>query len=163
MLDMSKDIEVKMIKPEFLDFVNYNICKAYSEKYGKAKAEDFFKRVGEIGFNELRKLIEFPSEEPYDVLKTVADFLEDMGYMTKINLTNVGENEVVIEMYGVSVNNSSIRLTDEGNSPSHFMTNLMFSALREISNVEAEIEDLVLELATAKTGYTMEKWTIKRK
>jgi hypothetical protein len=39
----------------------------------------------------------------------------------------------------------------------------MFSALHEISNVEAEIEDLVLELPTAKTGYTMEKWTIKRK
>ena len=160
---MSKDTEVKMIKPEFLDFLNYNICKAYSERYGKEKAEVFFKRVGEIGFTELEKFLEFPCKEPYDVLKTVADFLEDMGYITKINLTKVEENEVIIEMYGVSVNNSSIRLTNEGNSPSHFMTNLMFSALHEISNVEAEIEDLVLELPTAKTGYTMEKWIIKRK
>lgn len=160
---MSKDINVKMIKPEFLDFTNYNICKAYSEKFGKEEAEKFFRRVGEIGFSELRNLVDFSSTEPYEVLKIVASFLEDMGYMTKINLTNVEENEVIIEMYGVSVNNSSIRLTNEGKSPSHFMTNLMFAALNELSNVEAEIQDLVLELPTAKTGYTMEKWIIKRK
>jgi hypothetical protein len=160
---MSKDIPVKMIKPDFLDFVNYNICSAYSEKYGKEKAEAFFRRVGEIGFSELKNMVEFSSDEPYEVLKTVADFLEDMGYMSKIELTKVEENEVIIEMFGVSVNNSSMRLVDRGYSPSHFMTNLMFAALQKCSDVEAEIIDLILEIPKEKTGYTLEKWILKKK
>ena len=64
-------------------------------------------------------------------------------------------------MFGVSVIKSSIRLTEEGDSPSHFMTNLMFAALREISGVRADIYDLTLEQPSAETGYTMEKWILK--
>ena len=80
-----------MVKPEFLDFVNYNICKAYSEKYGSQESSKFFRRVGEIGFQELIRAekIVFPNNEPYLVLKTIGKFLEDMGYMSKINLTKV--------------------------------------------------------------------------
>jgi len=150
-----------MVKPEFLDFVNYNICKTYSRKYGKEACAAFFREVGETGFGELRKIIEFRSSEPYEVLRTVANFLESMGYLAKIQLKKVEENEVIIEMFGVSVIKSSIRLTEEGDSPSHFMTNLMFAALREISGVRADIYDLTLEQPSAETGYTMEKWILK--
>ncbi|RLI07800.1 hypothetical protein DRO42_07495 [Candidatus Bathyarchaeota archaeon] len=159
---MSKDIPVKMVRPEFLDFVNYNICKAYSEKYGREAAAEFFRRVGEIGFQELRKMVEFPSSDPYEVLRTVGKFLEDMGYMSKIRLTKVEENEVIIEMFGVSVIKSSIRLVEGGDSPSHFMTNLMFAALKEMSGVRADIYDLTLEQPSAETGYAKEKWVLKK-
>ncbi len=159
---MSKDIPFKMVKPEFLDFVNYNICKTYSEKYGKERAEEFFRRVGEIGFEELNKMVDFPSSDPYDVLRTVGKFLEDMGYMSKIQLTKVEEDEVVIEMFGASVIRSSIRLVEGGDSPSHFMTNLMFAALKEVSGIRADIYDLTLEQPSAETSYTMEKWVLKK-
>jgi len=159
---LSKDIPVKMVRPEFLDFVNYNICKAYSEKYGREAAAEFFRRVGEIGFQELRKMVEFPSSDPYEVLRTVGKFLEDMGYMSKIRLTKVEENEVIIEMFGVSVIKSSIRLVEGGDSPSHFMTNLMFAALKEMSGVRADIYDLTLEQPSAETGYAKEKWVLKK-
>lgn len=161
-IDLSKEVPVKMVKPEFLDFVNYNICKAYSEKYGKEAAEEFFRRVGEIGFGELKRMVEFPSKEPYDVLTTVGKFLEDMGYMSKIQLSKVEEGEVIIEMSGVSVIKSSIRLVDGGDSPSHFMTNLMFAALKEVSGVQADIYDLTLEQPSEETGYAMEKWVLKK-
>ena len=159
---MSKDIPIKMVQPEFLDFVNYSICKAYSEMYGKDTAVKFFRRVGEIGFKELLKMVEFPSSKPYDVLKAVGEFLESMGYMSKIQLTKVDEQEVIIEMFGVSVIKSSINLVEEGASPSHFMTNLMFAALKEISDVHADIYDLTLEQPSIKTGYGKEKWVLNK-
>jgi len=159
---LSKDIPVKMVKPEFLDFVNFNICKAYSERHGKDEAVGFFRRVGEIGFQGLRKMVDFKSSDPYEVLGTVGEFLEDMGYMSKIQLTKVEEDEVIIEMFGVSVIESSIRLTEGGASPSHFMTNLMFAALKEVSGVHADIYDLTLEQPSAETGYGREKWVLKK-
>lgn len=159
---MDKEIPIKPIKPEFLDFVNYNICKAYSETYGKEAAEAFFRKVGRIGFQELRRRIEFPSREPYEVLRRVASFLEEMGYLAKIYLTKVEEDEVIIEMFGVSVVNSSMRLVREGASPSHFMTNLMFAALEEICGLRADIIDLTLEQPTAETGYAKERWILKK-
>jgi len=159
---LSKGVRVKMVRPEFLDFVNYNICKAYSEAHGKDAAEAFFRRVGEVGFQELKRRVGFPSSDPYEVLKTVGGFLERMGYMSKIQLTKVEENEVVIEMFGVSVIKSSIRLVEGGDSPSHFMTNLMFAALKEVSGVRADIIDLTLEQPSAETGYAKEKWVLKK-
>lgn len=157
-----KEIPIKPIKPEFLDFVNYNICKAYSETHGKEAAEAFFRKVGRIGFQELRRRVEFPSREPYEVLRRVAGFLEEMGYLAKIQLTKVEEDEVIIEMFGVSVVNSSMRLVREGASPSHFMTNLMFAALEEMCGLSANIVDLTLEQPTVETGYAKEKWILKK-
>ncbi len=107
-------------------------------------------------------MVEFPSSDPYEVLRTVGKFLEDMGYMSKIRLTKVEENEVIIEMFGVSVIKSSIRLVEGGDSPSHFMTNLMFAALKEMSGVRADIYDLTLEQPSAETGYAKEKWVLKK-
>ncbi|MBS7638284.1 hypothetical protein KEJ49_05300 [Candidatus Bathyarchaeota archaeon] len=159
---LEKEIPIKPIKPEFLDFINYNICKAYSETHGKEAAEAFFRKVGRIGFQELRSRIEFPSREPYEVLRKVASFLEEMGYLAKIQLTKVEEDEVIIEMFGVSVVNSSMRLVREGASPSHFMTNLMFAALEEMCGLRADIIDLTLEQPTAETGYAKEKWILKK-
>ena len=161
-IGLSKDIPVKMVRPEFLDFVNYNICKAYSEMHGKDAAVGFFRRVGEIGFQEMRKMVDFPSSDPYEVLKTVGEFLERMGYMSRIQLTKVEEGEVIIEMFGVSVVKSSISLVEGGASPSHFMTNLMFAALKEVSGVHADIYDLTLEQPSAETGYGMEKWVLEK-
>jgi hypothetical protein len=152
---------VKQIKPEFLDFFNYGICKALSERCGKEAAADIFRRVGEIEFENL-KIVELKGREPYDVLRAVGKFLEEMGYMAKISLTKVEENEVIIEMSGVSVIASSIRLTQEGSSPSHIMTNLMFAALKALCNVRADIIDLTLEQPSAESGYAREKWVLKK-
>lgn len=158
-----KKQSVKQIKPEFLDFFNYGLCKALSERYGKEAAADLFRRTGEIEFENLKKIIQFKSHEPYEVLQTVGRFLEEMGYMAKISLTKVEENEVIIEMSGVSVIASSIRLTQEGASPSHIMTNLMFAALKDLCNVRAEIIDLTLEQPFPESGYAREKWILRKR
>ena len=157
-----KRIFIKKIDPSFLDFVNYGVCSALSRTYGKEAAEKLFRLAGEIEFQELKKMISFEEKEPYIALKRVGEFLEKMGYMAKIKLTKVEENEVIIEMYGVSVIKSSKRLTNEGASPSHFMTNLMFATLKDLCDIRAEIKDLTLEIPAAEAGYAREKWTLRK-
>ncbi|MCD6263011.1 hypothetical protein J7L60_01185 [Candidatus Bathyarchaeota archaeon] len=157
-----KERPVRPIDPRFLDFINYGICKALSERYGKEAAAEVFRRAGEIEFEELKKIVEFKSREPYEVLRTVGKFLEEMGYMAEIRLTKVEEDEVIIEMSGVSVIESSIRLTQEGASPSHIMTNLMFAALKDLCNLRADIIDLTLEQPSPETGYAKEKWVLRK-
>jgi len=159
---VSGRVSVKPINPDFLDFVNYAVCKALSERYGKDESAELFRRAGEIGFGELCRLVGFVSTDPADVLREVGMFLERMGYMARINLESVTENEVIVEMQGVSVIGSSIRLTREGASPSHIMTNLMFAALKEVCGMEASIIDLTLEQPSPVEGYAREKWVLKR-
>ena len=107
-------------------------------------------------------MIDFPSIDPYEVLKTVGVFLEEIGYMSKIQLSKVEEDYVIIEMFGVSVIKTSIRMVDGGSSPSHFMMNLVFAALKEMSGVHADVYDLTLQQPSAKTGYAKEKWVLKK-
>lgn len=157
-----KEQPIKEINPKFLDLFNYGICKALSERYGKEAAAEVFRRAGEVEFEELKRIVEFKSREPYEVLRTVGEFLEEMGYMAEIRLTKVEEDEVIIEMFGVSVIESSIRLTQEDASPSHIMTNLMFAALKDLCNVRADIIDLTLEQPSPEAGYAKEKWVLKK-
>ena len=107
-------------------------------------------------------MVDFPSIDSYEVLKTVGVFLEEMGYMSKIQLSKVEEDEVIIEMFGVSVIKTSIRMVEGGSSPSHFMMNLVFAALKEMSGVHADVCDLTLQQPSAKTGYAKEKWVLKK-
>lgn len=52
--------------------------------------------------------------------------------MKKIEIQRKSETEAIVDMYGVSVLDSSIKLTSEGKEPSHIMTNTMFAALDEL-------------------------------
>jgi len=161
MLDHKRE-PVRKISPEFLDLFNYGVCKSLSERLGKDAAAQVFRRAGQIEFEEMKKTSVFESREPFEVLRTVGKFLESRGYMARIELRKVERNEVIIEMYGVSVISSSIRLTEEGASPSHIMTNLMFAALENLCSIRADIVDLTLEKPSPESGYAKEKWILKK-
>jgi hypothetical protein len=62
-------------------------------------------------------------------------------------------------MYGVSVLESSVRLTQENKQPSHIMTNTMFAALEELG-YDAELIDLLFE---TDKNHVREKWIIRKK
>ncbi|MCS7138124.1 MAG: hypothetical protein NZ941_07135, partial [Candidatus Caldarchaeum sp.] len=64
-----------------------------------------------------------------------------------------------VDMYGVSVLDSSVKLTDEDREPSHIMTNTMFAALDEMG-YEAELIDLLFD---KEANHVREKWIIKPK
>lgn len=147
-----------MIKNEFFDAVNYAVCRAVHDYLGDRAAE-FFRAVGEFHLEEAlrRGLISFqPEDTPLERLFKVAGYLEACGYMEKIVIEKLSATEAIVEMHGVSVAGSSAQLVQEGRNPSHYMTNLMFAALKHLG-VRADLHDMEFD---AKTAHFREFWKI---
>lgn len=155
---MSADRSTDGVTREFFDFVNYNVCRAVSEFVGAEKAVKLYERAGEIGYAELKRrgIIQVDGRDPLDVLVQIVRFLERGGYMGRIELKRLNEREMEVDMYGVSVMESSVRLTNEGYAPSHFMTNLMFAALKDFG-MTAELDELVFE---EEVDHVREHWVL---
>ena len=131
------------VKPEFLDIVNYAVCEAVNE-YMDGEATEFFRRVGEYHLEEAlrRGIVRIePNEKPLDALIKIAKYLESYGYMEQIRISRIDEKEATVEMLGVSVTDSSATLLGEKKQPSHYMTNVMFAALKRLG-VQAELRDM---------------------
>jgi hypothetical protein len=131
------------VNPEFLDIVNYAFCQAVNEYMG-GRAVEFFRRVGEYHLDEAlrRGLVRIePRDKPLDVLLRIAKYLESYGYMDQIRINRIDEKEAIVEMLGVSVTDSSAQLLGEKKHPSHYMTNIMFAALKRLG-VQAELRDM---------------------
>ncbi len=146
------------IDPKFLDLINYGICYVLNEKYGKEETEKVFKEVGKVLYTRIKgKGLISPAKDPMDTLVEIARFLEKMGYMEKIDITRRGDKELELDMHGVSVLDSSVKLVESGRSPSHYMTNIMFAALQDCG-IDAELIDLGFDL---KGNHVKEKWILK--
>lgn len=149
------------IKSEFFDTINYCICSAIAETVGVETARKIFRRVGEIHYEELKDkgIVRVdPRASPIQLLESIAKYLEKSGYMEKIVITRVSESEAIVDMYGVSVLNSSVRLTNEKKEPSHIMTNTMSAALEELE-YSIELIDLTFE---PEANHVKEKWVLKK-
>lgn len=148
------------IRPEFLDIINYSICQAVNE-YLDEKATEFFREVGEYHLDEAvrRGLVRIErNRNPLDSLIEIARYLESTGYMEKIIIERLGEDEAFVEMYGVSVTSSSVRLLKDGKHPSHFMTNIMLAALSRLG-IQAKLTDVAFDEEARKFK---EHWKILR-
>ncbi len=140
-----------MIKNEFFDSINYAICRAVNFHMGKRAAE-LFRTAGEYHLEEAlrRGLISFqPADAPLDRLCKVARYLEACGYMERIVVNKLSDTEAVVEMHGVTVTESSARLLGEGCAPSHYMTNMMFAALKGLA-IRADLQDVEYDAAAAR-------------
>lgn len=146
------------VTPDFFDFINYNICRAVSERLGSEEAVEIYERAGEIGYAELKKTgrIQTGGQDPLDVLIQIVKFLEENGYMGRIEINRLSDTEMEVDMYQASVLDSSVRLTDESYAPSHIMTNLMFAALKDFG-MSAELDELVFE---EEVDHVREHWTL---
>lgn len=145
------------VKPEFLDTINYAICRTVDGR--EREAVDFFKRVGEHHLDEAvrRGFVKIDrSRKPLDNLIEIARYLESAGYMQKIIIDRLSEDEAFVEMHGVSVTLSSVKLLKEGKSPSHYMTNIMLAALRRLG-IQAELMDVSFD---EKARRFKEHWKI---
>ncbi len=140
-----------MIKNEFFDSINYAICRAVDFHMGE-RATELFRTVGEFHLEEAlrRGLISFqPADSPLDRLCKVARYLEACGYMEKIVVDIVSGTEAIVEMHGVTVSESSARLLGEGRIPSHYITNMMFAALKGLA-IRADLQDMEYDAAAAR-------------
>ncbi|MCS7129735.1 MAG: hypothetical protein NZ919_03765, partial [Candidatus Caldarchaeum sp.] len=132
-----------MVDEKFFDTLNYCICSAVNKAVGKQMAREVFRDVGRFHFKALREngAVKL-GKTPLETLENIARYLEKSGYIKRIDIRKTGENEAIVDMYGVSVLDSSVKLTDEDREPSHIMTNTMFAALDEMG-YEAELIDLL--------------------
>ena len=149
------------MKPEFLDIVNYAVCEAVND-FVDGKATEFFRRVGEYHLEEAlrRGVVKIePNDKPLDALVRIARYLESYGYMKEIRINRIDEKEATVEMLGVSVTDSSAQLVGEKKQPSHYMTNVMFAALKKLG-VQAELRDMEFDRGTK---HFKEYWKILEK
>jgi hypothetical protein len=133
----------KPVKREFLDIVNFAICKTVNETLHSG-TRDFFRKVGEYHLDEAMKrgYIKIDRHDrPLDVMMGIATYLESMGYMGRIEIDRLSETEAMVEMHDVSVTGSSVQILGEKKTPSHYMTNLMIAALKRLG-IKAELEDV---------------------
>jgi hypothetical protein len=131
------------VKPEFLDIVNYAVCQAVNE-YMDGEATEFFRKVGEYHLDEAlrRGFVRIEAnDKPLDALIKIGRYLESYGYMEQIRIHRIDEKEAIVEMFGVSVTDSSAKLLGEKKQPSHYMTNVMFAVLKRLG-VRAELRDM---------------------
>ena len=134
------------IKPEFLDTINYAICRVVNEHWGQ-KSVEFFREVGEHHLDEAvrRGFVKIDSNrKPLDNLIEIAKYLESTGYMEKIIINRLSDDEAFVEMHGVSVTTSSAKLIRDGRHPSHFMTNIMLATLNRLG-IRAELRDVAFD------------------
>jgi hypothetical protein len=146
------------VSPEFLDVINYSICLAVNEAMGDMAA-GFFRRVGEHHLDEAMKrgFIKFEhGGKPLENLIAIAKYLESTGYMEKIIINRLSEDEAFVEMHGVSVTESSVKLLKEGKHPSHYMTNIMLATLGRLG-IRAELKDVDFN---EETSSFKEHWRI---
>jgi len=153
--------KIAKIEPTFLDLINYGVCSTLSKLYGREATEEVFRRAGKTNYQELRKRRRIDASNPISTLRSVASYLEEAGYMRRIELTEVTDSEAIIDMYGVSVAESSKRLADEGLIPSHYMTNMMFAALEDLHGVEASITHLDIEIPDEEIDHVRERWALR--
>jgi hypothetical protein len=140
-----------LIKPEFFDTINYSICQAVNEYLGE-QSKAFFMKVGEYHLDEAlqRGVLTIEADEkPLEVLIKIAQYLESTGYMETISINKLSEKEAIVEMKRVSVTESSAKLLGESKHPSHFMTNMMFAALKRLG-VQADLRDMEYNVKEAR-------------
>jgi hypothetical protein len=120
-----------MVNDNFFDVFNYSICKAFSKKVGNQKTNLSFRYSGKLFYEELfkQKIIK-KYDSDFENIKEIAKFLEKVGYLKKIKVSNRGK-QIKIRMEKIILAPSSKRLIKEKCTPSHLMTYLMFAALNK--------------------------------
>ncbi len=144
------------VDPEFFDLEIYAIYHAIYDLIG----EDTWKivwRVGEIVYNEVKDKIGIVGvEDPFEVLKKLADWLKRVGYIEDIEVFKVAEDEIEYVMRNPIISQGAKRLIEEKRVPPHISTALMFAALKQF-NMKAK---MVGEPRFLPDGRIAERWKL---
>jgi hypothetical protein len=128
-----------MLSADFINVEIYAIYKAITEVCG----DDGWKimwRSGELAFEQIEPQLEFPSDQPLDVMRTVADYLARVGYFEAIELELLPGGVLEYQMINTATRDSARRLIEENAILPHWSTVIMVAALRKRCGVEAKME-----------------------
>jgi hypothetical protein len=151
-----------MLKPvdrEFIQLEVYAVYKAISELFGE-KGWDVIWRSGEIMFDEIEKRLEFADTDPLSVLKVLARYFVDAGYVEQLDFHMAEENVMEYELSGTLVRPAILKLKEENCVLPHWSTVVMFAALKKLCGVKAETDASQPEIRSATT--TRERWVLSK-
>ncbi len=149
---------MKDIKKEFFDLEMYSVYRAIGEFW----ADEAWKvvwRAGEILFSELVNKLALKGKSLEEVLKSLANYLQDVGYVEGIEVSFIKEDEVEYKMKNPSIERAAFRLINEGFAPPHISTALLMAALDKLFGLKAEMVGNPIQ----KNGWVIEKWKLKKK
>jgi hypothetical protein len=150
-----------MIDADFINVEIYAIYKAITEVSG----DDGWKimwRVGELAFDQIEPQLEFPSDEPLDVMRTVGGYLKRVGYFEDIELELLPNGVLEYQMINTATRASAQRLIQENAILPHWSTVLMVAALRKRSGIEAKMEAHDHKPEIVSHSHSKERWVLTR-
>jgi hypothetical protein len=147
------------IDGEFFDLEMFAIYKSINELLGKDSWKLVW-RTGEILISELRGRLGLQNKTPLEAMHILAEYLEKVGYVDKIEVRQIGEGDLEYAMSRPIIAPGAQRLIREGGVPPHLSTSLMFGALKLIFGMTAEMTG---EPVFQKDGGVVEKWKISQK
>ncbi len=151
----------RALDANFITAQVYAIYKAITEVCGP----DGWKitwRAGELVFDQIEPKLWFASDAPLDVLRTVGDYLVDVGYLDAIDLDLKPGGVLEYAMCGTTTREATHRLIDENGILPHWSTSLMAAALRKRCGVEARMEDHEQKPALVGDRQAQERWLLTK-
>ena len=146
------------IKRDFFNLEMYSVYRAIGELWGE-KAWKVVWRAGEILFSELVDRLNLKGKSLEEVLKNLANYLKDAGYVEGIEVNFIKDDEVEYKMKNPAIEEGAFRLIKEGYAPPHISTSLFIACLDKLFRLKAEM----IGNPVQKEGWVTEKWKLKKK
>jgi len=151
-----------MIDPKFLNHEIYSIYSAAMRLVGPEKQKEIVNLSGKLLFSELDNELNLSKiNDPVDLVKKLIKYLEDVGYLTKGQVEQESDHELLVHLHGATCHDAVVKLKNEGAFPPHFLTTLIFAGLKKMFNINVELSHL--DLGSKEPPYhTVEKWKLIR-
>ncbi len=146
------------------DFINveiYAIYKAITEVCGEEGWKIMW-RSGELAFDQIEPRLDFPSKEPLDVLRSIGDYLVQVGYLEGIDLDLKPGGQLEYQMLGTATRPSAARLIEEDAILPHWSTVIMVAALRKLCGIEAKMAAADHKPELVSQHQSKERWLLTR-
>jgi hypothetical protein len=151
----------RTLDAEFVNAEVYAIYKAITEVSG----EDGWKimwRSGELVFDQIEPHLQFSSDDPLAVMRTVGDYLVSVGYLEAIEMDLQPGGVLEYEMFGTATRDAARRLIAEDAILPHWSTVVMVAALRKRCGVEARMEARDHKPELVSQRQSRERWLLTR-
>ena len=152
-----------MIDRDFFDLETYAVYSAINRLFGKEATQRVINLFGELAWRDIKKRIKVEMQSAYDVMRNLAGYFKDVGYITGLDIEKINEYEFIATFHKGSgaAYGAVMRLKAENAPPPHYLTTTMSAAIRDVCNMKFNL--IHTELDTAEKEYeARERWVLTK-
>jgi hypothetical protein len=149
-------MQARPIDPAFFDLEIYAIYRAIWENWGD-EAWQVVWRAGEVLFDEIHGSLNLSTASPLEAMRGLAAYLVRVGYLADMKVRQTAEDELEYEMVEPAILPGAERIIAEGGVPAHISTALMFTGLKRLFGLKAE---MIGEPEFTADGRAIERWKL---